>query len=309
MCDKLKCPHCGKTGITGQPTTIDRRTGKKAAGLGTLIFGIVLLAVAVFLFVLIIINWDDPIVPGQNYIYLLLPLLAGAITAISSYLRADRIERITYKCPSCGKTFSEDEDEIKIPTKPKGDIEYKPTPTTVTAKKIFWIVAVLLVILVIVYLLRSPTTLKEHSSSETKTLVILPFINVGPPEDEDLADGITEAINSQLASVGGINVTPYQIAMEYKGSTKAIRQIGNELGVDYLLEGSVRSSISGSTASRRIRVSLQLVRIDDGPDIYLWTDSYERDLIELSDIQSDITRQVAMQLDVTEQYSRQPPPP
>ncbi len=107
MPNEIKCPDCGKTEIAGKLATIDRRTGKKAPGLGTLIFGIVLLAAAVFLFVLVIINWGDPVVPGQKYLMYPIILLVGGIPAIYAYWRADRIREMAYKCGSCGMAFNQ----------------------------------------------------------------------------------------------------------------------------------------------------------------------------------------------------------
>ena len=126
-------------------------------------------------------------------------------------------------------------------------------------------------------------------------LVVMPFENLGLPEDEDLANGITEAINTRLAGIEGLGVIPHQSAMQYKDSNKTTRQISNELGVDFFLYGSVRSVKSGGTASP-VRVATQLVRTAD--DISIWAESYERDLIELSRVQSAIAMQVATQLGI-----------
>ena len=71
-------------------------------------------------------------------------------------------------------------------------------------------------------------------------LVVLPFENLGSPEDEYFANGTTDAITARLASVSGLGVISRQSAMQYKKTTKSIRQIGSELGVDYILEGTVQ---------------------------------------------------------------------
>ncbi len=109
MTNEVKCPACEKTVVGGGFTTVDRRTGKKAPGLGTLLFGIVCLAAAAFMLVLVIINWDDPVVPGQSYIFYPIILLVGGIPTTYAYLKADRIKIMTYKCASCGKTFNKDD--------------------------------------------------------------------------------------------------------------------------------------------------------------------------------------------------------
>ncbi len=109
MINEIKCLGCGKTSVTGEPTIINRRTGKKPPGLGTLILGLILLAGAAFFIVLILINWGDPVVPGQKYIMYPIILLVGGIPALYSYFRADRVKVMTYKCDSCGKTFTEND--------------------------------------------------------------------------------------------------------------------------------------------------------------------------------------------------------
>ena len=71
-------------------------------------------------------------------------------------------------------------------------------------------------------------------------LVVLPFENLGAPEDEYFANGTTDAITARLAGVSGLGVISRQSAIQYKKTTKSIKQIGEELGVDYILEGTVQ---------------------------------------------------------------------
>ena len=109
MNNEVKCPICGKTGVSGELTVIDSRTGKKATGLGTLLFGIILVAIAVFMLVLIIISWNSRMVQAQRYIYLPIVLLIGGVPTIYSRLMEDRVKIVIYKCASCGKTITQDE--------------------------------------------------------------------------------------------------------------------------------------------------------------------------------------------------------
>src|SRR5207253_4068498 len=83
---------------------------------------------------------------------------------------------------------------------------------------------------------------KEHSAAPParKMLVVLPFENLGRSDDDYFADGITDEIRNQLASIGSLGVIGRTSAMHYKNSKKSAREIGKELGVDYLLEGRVR---------------------------------------------------------------------
>lgn len=290
---ELKCPDCGKTKITGEMTTLDRRTGMKPAGLGTLLFGIILLAIAVFVGILVIINWGDPIVPGQKYMVLPIALLAGAVSAISSYLRAERVNIIVFKCGSCGMTFTEEEVDRTDLTKLAGIIEHKKEGNADHLKKIFWICSIIVASLAVVFLLRRPKTVMEPSSSGSRILVVMPFENLGLPEHEDLAISITETINTHLSGMDGLDVIPHENALQYKDSDKTSRQISNELGVDFLIDGSVLGVKSDNTVNR-IRIVVQLVR--SANNTILWSESYERDLVELSRVQSDIVRKVATQL-------------
>ena len=75
---------------------------------------------------------------------------------------------------------------------------------------------------------------------ERKMLVVLPFENLGAPEDGYFADGITDAINARLAAIHGLGIISRQSAYTFKGSDKTAREIGDELGVDYILEGTVQ---------------------------------------------------------------------
>jgi len=129
-----------------------------------------------------------------------------------------------------------------------------------------------------------------------KMLVVLPFKNLGPPTDEYFADGITEEITSRLASLQGLGVISRTSAIQYKNTDKTIRQIGDELSIDYALEGSVRWDRSAE-GKGRVRVTPQLVRVSD--DSHLWSESYDRVIEDIFSVQSEIAEQVARQLDLT----------
>ncbi|UCH84760.1 MAG: protein kinase, partial [Candidatus Latescibacterota bacterium] len=132
-------------------------------------------------------------------------------------------------------------------------------------------------------------------SDGRKMIAVLPFENLGPPDDEYFANGTTDAITARLASVAGLGVISRQSAMQYKRTTKTIRQIGRELGVDYVLEGTVQRERPGDPASR-VRVIPLLIRVAD--DTHVWADTYDEDMTEVFRIQSDIAERVATQLNV-----------
>ena len=93
-------------------------------------------------------------------------------------------------------------------------------------------------------------------------IAVLPFENLGPPDDEYFANGTTDAITARLAIVAGLGVISRQSAIQYKKTTKTIPQIGSELGVDYILEGTVQRERPGDPASR-VRVIPLLIRVAD----------------------------------------------
>ncbi len=126
-------------------------------------------------------------------------------------------------------------------------------------------------------------------------IVVLPFENLGAPEDEYFANGTTDAITARLASVSGLGVISRQSAIQYKKTTKSIKQIGEELGVDYILEGTVQRERPGDPTSR-VRVIPQLIRVAD--DTHVWADTYDETMTEVFRVQSDIAERVAAQLDV-----------
>lgn len=129
-----------------------------------------------------------------------------------------------------------------------------------------------------------------------KKLVVLPFENLGSPEDESLAAGITDEISGRLARVGGLSVIAGTSAAQYARTNKSTRQIAQELGVDFLLAGTIRWDRSGSGAAR-VRIIPRLIRVAD--DTHLWADVYDRVVNDVFAVQTDIAEKVAQQLDLT----------
>jgi eukaryotic-like serine/threonine-protein kinase len=124
-------------------------------------------------------------------------------------------------------------------------------------------------------------------------IVVLPFENLGAAGDAYFADGMTEEITSRLASVSGLGVISRNSAMQYARTSKTTRQIGAELGVDYVLAGTVRWDRGAGRASR-VRVTPQLVRVAD--DTQLWGDRYDREMKDIFSVQSEIASQVVDKL-------------
>jgi serine/threonine protein kinase/TolB-like protein/Flp pilus assembly protein TadD len=130
--------------------------------------------------------------------------------------------------------------------------------------------------------------------AESPMIVVLPFQNRGAPEDEYFCDGMTDEITTRLAGVSGLRVISSSSAMQYKKDRPPMKQIAEELGVDYVLDGSVRWA-RGDSGSR-VRITPQLVRTDD--DTQVWAGSYDRVIEDVFAIQTEIASEVVAQLGV-----------
>jgi TolB-like protein/tetratricopeptide (TPR) repeat protein len=125
---------------------------------------------------------------------------------------------------------------------------------------------------------------------------VLPFENLGPPGEEYFADGITEELIAKLTKVGELGVIARTSVMRYKNTEKSIRDIGGELGADYILEGTIRwQRISGTQS--QVRITPQLIRVSD--ETHLWAEVYQRDMTDIFQIQEEIAGHVASALDIT----------
>ena len=126
----------------------------------------------------------------------------------------------------------------------------------------------------------------NSESSGPAGVAVLPFKSISPdPTDEYISEGLTEELISVISQLRGLRVISRTSVMQYQSSTKPISQVGAELGVSSILEGSVRK------AGNRLRVTAQL--IDATSDRHLWARSYDRELDDVFAIQSEIAKQVA----------------
>jgi serine/threonine protein kinase/Tfp pilus assembly protein PilF len=151
-----------------------------------------------------------------------------------------------------------------------------------------WILALVIFLLAVVglYLFYSRS---GPSSTNQKTIAVLPFKNLSDSkEDEYFSDGITEDILTQVSKISDLNVISRTTIMQYKNTQKSLKQIGEELKVGVVLEGSVRH------AGNRIRVSSQL--IDAEADRHLWAETYDREMKDVFAIQSEVAEQIAVAL-------------
>ncbi|UCD93865.1 MAG: protein kinase [Candidatus Zixiibacteriota bacterium] len=146
-------------------------------------------------------------------------------------------------------------------------------------------------VLVVWQILLRPTDEKPVTK---KVVAVLPFENLGPPDDEYFSDGMTDAITTHLARFSELGVISRTSSMQYKNSRKGVREIGSELGASYLLTGTIQWDRSSD--ENRVLINAKLVRADD--DTHLWTDSYERVLDKVFVLQTEIAANVTRALNV-----------
>lgn len=166
-------------------------------------------------------------------------------------------------------------------------------------RRLRWMAAVTVVVVAVgtaIYVVRERNGSPAKPPAGRIMLAVLPFDNLsGDPEQEYFSDGLTEEMISQLGRLQPLRlgVIARTSAMHYKGTRKGIREIGRELGVDYILEGTVRR------AGERVRISAQLIQVRD--QTHLLAESYERDLRDVLALQSDVARAIAdeIQLNLT----------
>ncbi|MFC1580324.1 tetratricopeptide repeat protein, partial [Thermodesulfobacteriota bacterium] len=123
------------------------------------------------------------------------------------------------------------------------------------------------------------------------SIAVLPFTNMsGDPEQEYFSDGITEDIITKLSKVSGIFVISRNSSFLYKGKQKKIQDVAKDLGVRYVLEGSIRRG------GNKVRITAQL--IDAKTDQHVWAESYDRELKDIFSVQDDVTQKVVAELAV-----------
>ena len=126
---------------------------------------------------------------------------------------------------------------------------------------------------------------------EKPSIAVLPFANMSSdPEQEYFSDGITEDLITDLSKLSGLFVISRNSAFLYKGKVVKPEQVSQELGVRYLLEGSIRK------ANSRVRITAQL--IDSATGYHLWAERYDRDLQDIFAVQDEVTRKIVAALEV-----------
>ena len=135
----------------------------------------------------------------------------------------------------------------------------------------------------------APAELSAHTAAgracAESSVCVLPFVNMGgDPEQEYFSDGITEDLITDLSKVSALGVVARNTSFTYKGQSVEARALGRELGVSYIIEGSVRK------AGNRLRITAQL--IDAGSGHHLWAERYDRELADIFDVQDEISHAI-----------------
>ena len=137
---------------------------------------------------------------------------------------------------------------------------------------------------------RKPSAVTTDQAARL-SIVVMPFANLsGDPAQDYFAEGITENLTTALSQLRGSFVIARSTAMSFKGKNFDAKEIGKELGVRYVLEGSVQR------AGQQVRVNAQLIDANKGDQ--LWADSFTDDLAELMKLQDDIVDRLARPLQI-----------
>jgi len=166
------------------------------------------------------------------------------------------------------------------------------------------VISIVAIIIAAFFLVINKT--EDKITAEKKMIVVLPFENLGASEDEYFAEGITGEITSKLSGLSGLGVIARSSAMQYKNTQKSLKQIGEELGVQYVLEGTIQweELPDGRT---RIRVNPELINVENATQ--MWSKPYEAEFSSAFTLQSEIASTVAeamnLKLLVSEQNNLQ----
>ena len=130
------------------------------------------------------------------------------------------------------------------------------------------------------------------ATADENSIAVLPFVNMsGDPENEYFSDGLSEELINALVMVDGLKVAARTSAFAFRGQDRDVREIGAELGVENVLEGSVRK------AGDRVRITAQLIHAEDG--FHLWSETYDRQLDDIFAVQEEIASAISEQLELT----------
>jgi TolB-like protein/predicted Zn-dependent protease len=186
-----------------------------------------------------------------------------------------------------------DEARSAMETAASGGVVSFPTPRSAPARRRWWLGGAALAAVVAVLAVLDVGGIRQlvlgrGGQPQAVRMAVLPFVNLtGDPEQEYLSDGVTQEMITQLGRLHpeGLSVIARSSVMRYKEGDTPVDQIGRELNVAYVLEGSARRE------GDRVRITAEL--IDTGNQTQLWADSYEREMSGILAVQSEVAQEVA----------------
>jgi serine/threonine protein kinase/tetratricopeptide (TPR) repeat protein len=186
---------------------------------------------------------------------------------------------------------------------PTGSLLFPPRPAGRRSSKHIWLAAgfvALVGVSVLSFLVwrgksAQPASRRSGLGGKPPRIVVLPFENLGAPQDAYLAAGITEEISSRLANLQGLAVISRTTAIGYDRKGKTIKQIRADLGVDFVLEGTVLSDRSAAGGGR-MRIAPKLIQVED--DTQVWGDRYDRVMSDVLATQSEVAENVVRAMGV-----------
>lgn len=191
---------------------------------------------------------------------------------------ASRLEGIAEPGGICVSKSARDLVRDKLPTRfaDLGDIEVKNIARSVRAYRVVF----------------EPNQPDPTDRQAERSIAVLPFTNMSPdPDNEFFSDGVSEELINRLTKLPQLRVASRTSSFSFKGKNINVRSIADELGVDTILEGSVRR------AGDRIRVTAQL--IDAPTDHHLWSETYDRELRDIFSVQDEISHKIVEALEIT----------
>ncbi|MDH3629417.1 MAG: protein kinase, partial [Acidobacteriota bacterium] len=222
----------------------------------------------------------------------------GSLTDLDQSLPR-HLDRIVKRClnKDAGRRYSSARELRNELEQLKGEIDSGESDAVPRPGRPWWkLVAALAVAAVVIVLIvqnlptRTDDVAPTPAATETREMiVVLPFQNVGGADDEFFAAGVTEEITTRLSTVGDLGVISSESAQRLVDGATTTREIGERLGVDYVLQGTVRWAGSGD-AERRVRITPKLIRVADGTQV--WAESYDETVDDIFTVQSRIARAV-----------------
>ncbi len=186
---------------------------------------------------------------------------------------------------------------LKNPVSPKIHPANSQEPTAknhVLSKKTiaFATVAIMIVLAMIYGLSQFTGSSDKEPEALDKSIAVLPFADLSESKDQGwFGDGLTEEILNSLAHINGLQVTSRTSSFAFKDKNLRIQTIADSLGVNYIVEGSVRKSGDG------LRITAQLIRAKDG--FHVWSNTYDRESKDIFDLQKEIASKIAESLDIS----------